>query len=161
MSLEAAAQTLLQELCAQFPLGYTARIAWRGYRVSAGMAYYKTGIIGLSRIVLQDEAQMQLTLRHEYAHLLAYVRHGKAGAGHGEPWKQAMIDLGLPPKVRHNYEVQRNAKRQQVGYLCQRCGTVLVRSRRLPRRRRYIHNGCGGSIKYAWTRQVMPQAQAT
>lgn len=161
MDLQSSAQALLLELCERFPIGYTPKIAWRGYRVSAGMAYYKTGIIGLSKTVIQTEEQMQDTLKHEYAHLLAYKRHGRAGIGHGDPWKQAMIDVGLQPKVRHCYEVQRNSPRQQVGYTCQRCGTVLVRNRKLPKRRRYIHNGCGGAIKYAWTRPVMPSAQAT
>ena len=69
--------------------------------------------------------------------------------------EQAMVDLGLEPKVCHTYPVQRNSKRQEVGYLCQRCGTTLVRSRRLPLKRRYMHAGCGGTVKYAWTRQVM------
>jgi SprT protein len=101
------------------------------------------------------------TLVHEYAHLLAYRRHGRHGIGHGPRWKEAMADLGAAPKVRHNYEVQRNSSRQEVAYTCQKCGAILVLSRKLPKRRRYVHNGCGGPIKFAWARAVMPQPSDT
>lgn len=151
---------MLQQLCLEHPLGYTPRIVWKSYRVSAGMAYYKTGVIGLSRTVIDDEQKLHDTLVHEYAHLLAYKRCGKAGAGHGEPWQQAMRELGLQPKVYHSYPVQRNATRQQVAYQCTRCGTTLLRSRRLPKRRKYVHANCGGPIKYAWTKAVMPAAHS-
>lgn len=154
MDLQTEARALLLQLCDNHPLGYVPKLAWRGYRVSAGMAYYKLGAIGLSRYVVKDEPQMRDTLKHEYAHLLAYYRHGKAGCGHGEPWRQAMRDLGLEPKVYHGYEVFRNRRRQEVGYLCERCGVTLIRSRRLPGRRRYVHTGCGGVIKFAWARAV-------
>lgn len=156
MSLPQSAEFILAELSASHPLGYVPQIVWRGYRVSAGMAYYRIGAIGLSRTVITTEQQLRDTLVHEYAHLLAYHRHGKKGVGHGPPWKQAMVDLGAPPKVRHNYEVQRNERRQEVAYQCQKCGALLMRSRKLPKRRRYIHNNCGGPIKFAWARAVMP-----
>ncbi len=58
------------------------------------MAYYRIGTIGLSRTVITNEQQLRDTLVHEYAHLLAYVRYGRKGVGHGPPWKQAMTDLG-------------------------------------------------------------------
>lgn len=158
MNLDSIARELLASLCASHPMGYTPRLEWRGYRVSAGMAYYQAGVIGLSRTVIRDEAQMRDTLVHEYAHLLAYVRNGKSAIGHGCHWQRAMRDLGAEPKVRHSYPVLRNSTRQQVGYLCQKCGAILVRSKRLPRKRRYIHTDCGGSIRYAWTRQVTTAA---
>jgi predicted SprT family Zn-dependent metalloprotease len=58
-----------------------------------------------------------------------------------------MTDLGLPPKVRHNYAVQRNEARQQVHYKCLNCGAIIVRKKRLPSRRRYLHASCGGDLK--------------
>jgi len=160
-SLAHFAEQVLSELCAAHPLGYVPKIAWRGYRVSAGMAYYRIGTIGLSKTIIHDEARLRDTLVHEYAHLLAYQRHGRRGVGHGAPWKQAMFDLGAAPKVRHDYEVQRNSRRQEVAYQCQRCGALVLRSRKLPKRRRYIHTDCGGTIKFAWSRAVMPQASIT
>jgi len=131
MDLQASAESLLNTLAAQFPLGYMPRLVWRGYRVSAGMAYYKEGVIGLSRVVISDEEKMRSTLIHEYAHLLAVARKGRSAAGHGDSWKQAMRDLGVEPRVRHTYPVQRNGKRQEVAYTCQRCGTVPLRARSL------------------------------
>lgn len=161
MPFDATVDEVLTSLCARHPIGYTPEVVWRGYRVSAGIAYYRRGVIGLSKFVIKDEQAARATLVHEYAHLLAYTRHGQRGVGHGEAWRQAMRDLGAEPRVCHCYEVQRNARKQEVGYQCQRCGTVLVRHRRLPKRRRYVHLGCGGAIKYAWTRPVIPSPQPT
>ncbi|MEZ0325984.1 MAG: SprT-like domain-containing protein [Fimbriimonas sp.] len=145
--LRELAEQHLDDLCARFPLGYRPVLLWKALRVSAGLAYYKEGRIALSSIVLTDEANMRETLTHEYAHLLAVFRHGQKGAGHGAPWKKAMLDLGLEPKVRHRFEVQRNTPRQKVVYRCKKCQKLIERSRRLPRRRVYVHSGCGGAIK--------------
>jgi predicted SprT family Zn-dependent metalloprotease len=111
------------------------------------MAYYKKGEIALSSVVLVSQEQVQATLVHEYAHLLAVKRHGMRAGAHGAAWRQAMIDLGAEPKVRHNYEVLRNKPRQQVTYLCVKCGKEFDRTRRLPKRRKYVHASCGGALK--------------
>jgi predicted SprT family Zn-dependent metalloprotease len=141
------ADTVLHDLCHRFPLSYVPKLFWKPYRVTAGMAYYRTGAIGLSSIVLKDSVSVKETLVHEYAHLLAVHRRGERGKGHGEPWRQAMRDLGVEPKVRHNYQVERNKARQRVDYQCLRCGELIVRKRRLPRRRHYIHAVCGGDLR--------------
>lgn len=145
--LREAADRRLRELVETFPLGYVPKLVWRGYRVTAGLAYYGRGVIGLSWKVLKDEASVLSTLTHEYAHLLAVARHGSAGAGHGPAWRQAMMDLGQEVKVHHNYEVERNVSRQKVHYVCRKCGANIQRSRRLPSRRKYLHVGCGGEIR--------------
>jgi SprT protein len=116
-------------------------------RVTAGVAYYRVNRIGLSRNLLTDAERLKKTLVHEYAHLLAWERHGQRGVGHGAPWKQAMKDLGAPPERTHCYEVERNAVRQRVTYQCQRCGAQFTRARRLPKRRKYVHTRCGGGLK--------------
>jgi predicted SprT family Zn-dependent metalloprotease len=141
------AHSLLGELCEKFPIGYIPRLVWRPYRVTAGMAYYRSRTIGLSSIVLKEETSLRETLIHEYAHLLAFYRRGERGKGHGEPWRQAMQDLGQAPRVRHSYEVSRNKARQQVDYQCLKCGATIMRKRRLPGRRRYIHAVCGGDLR--------------
>jgi SprT protein len=152
--LRIAAANRLKELCERFPLGYEPELVWRGYRVTAGLAYYRKGVIGLSYRVLKDESHVLDTLVHEYAHLLAVARHGPRAAGHGDPWKQAMQDLGQEAKVRHNYPVERNTPRQKVTYVCLRCGKPLVRARRLPRRKRYIHANCGGDLRLASVEKI-------
>ncbi len=145
--LASYAEEVLCGLCRSHPLGYQPNLVWKNLRVTAGVAYYKQGLIALSLRVLLDEESLRATLTHEYAHLLAYLRHGQKGAGHGEPWRQAMRDLGETPKVRHNYEVERNTPRQQVTYNCLRCGKAIIRARRLPKRRKYIHANCGGDLR--------------
>lgn len=126
---------------------YVPKVVWRRYRVTAGIAYYRTCIIGLSSIVLKDAEAVRETLLHEYAHLLAVHRHGPAAANHGPAWQQAMRDLGVKPEVRHTYAVERNVARQRVTYVCVRCGAAIVRTRRLPKSRKYVHTDCGGSLR--------------
>jgi SprT protein len=152
--LEAQAEVLLTEACERFPMGYRPRIEWRSLRVTAGVAYYQEQRIALSKLVLKTPEQLRETLLHEYAHLLAVHRAGRKGIGHGAPWKQAMIDLGLEPKVHHKFDVKRNQSRQEVVYLCKRCGSEIIRKRKLNPRRRYMHLRCGGLIKFQAVRDV-------
>lgn len=112
------------------------------------MAYYRQKAIGLSTKLITDGDRLYDTLLHEYAHLLAVARYGIRGAGHSAGWKEAMLDLGLSPVVRHKYEVERNGKKQHVVYQCARCKEQFVRRRRLPRNKRYYHVNCGGLIKF-------------
>jgi predicted SprT family Zn-dependent metalloprotease len=145
--LPAYAAQLLAQLCARHPIGYVPKLIWKNLRVSAGMAYYRQGAIGLSRLILTDQERVRATLIHEYAHLLAVARHGRRAANHGPFWQAAMRELGEEPTVRHTYEVARNQPRQSVSYTCVRCGAVLQRSRRLPRTRKYVHAACGGPVR--------------
>jgi predicted SprT family Zn-dependent metalloprotease len=154
------AEEILREAMARFPLRYVPEITWKKLRVSAGMAYYRTGTIGLSTLILDTPEKLRLTLLHEYAHLLAVERHGRKAANHGVYWKQAMIDLGLEPKIRHNYECARNTARQRVTYRCQKCGAHIERSRRLPRNRRYVHARCGGGLRLFSVQSATIEAQS-
>lgn len=159
--LRLIAERTFAELRVKHPLKHGARVEWRNYRVSAGMAYYKLNVIGLSSIVLTTEEAVIDTLIHEYAHLLAYERYGRRGANHGPAWQAAMLELGRPPKVRHSYAVERNTKRQEVGYECLRCGATFIRSRRLPKRRKYVHANCGGDLRLAFIRAKQAAAQTS
>lgn len=145
--LRELAQALLDHLMVQFPLRKRPELGWKSLRVTAGIAYYRTHQIALSTRLLVNEERLRITLIHEYAHLLAVERHGRQAANHGPAWRQAMLDLGLPPIRTHDYEVERNAPRQRVIYQCQHCGVKLVRARRLPKRRKYMHSNCGGGIR--------------
>lgn len=146
-ALEAYAIDLLKQLCERFPMGYVPKLTWKKLRVTAGLAYYQRGEIALSSLVLINEERLRLTLIHEYAHLLAVKRHGRKAAGHGPHWRSAMIELGIEPRVQHNYPVQRNSTQQKVVYRCLKCGYSFNRARRLPRRRKYVHARCGGALK--------------
>ncbi len=152
--IEALAHTILLETCSSHPMGYTPLLEWRRMPVTAGLAIYSKRTIALSTILMIDEERLRTTLLHEYAHLLAFHRAGRKGAGHGPPWRQAMIDLGLDPKVHHNYEVKRNKPKQEVVYKCKKCGLEIIRKRRLTARRRYYHVQCGGQIAFQAIRSV-------
>lgn len=141
------AEDLLKSLFAKFPMAKSPRIVWKSLRVSAGLARFTTQEIVLSRQILTTEQQVADTLVHEYAHLLSFDRYGRKGAGHGPLWRKTMLELGAKPEVFHKYECQRNQKRQQVEYKCQKCGFAYVRHRRLPKNRIYLHRNCGGKLK--------------
>jgi len=146
-TLIAAADAALAEATQKFPLKEPPKVIWKGYRVTAGMAYYKIGTIGLSFRVLTTPEAVRETLLHEYAHLLAFQRHGQKAANHGPFWQKAMLDLGQKPVVRHKYEVERNVSRQKITYECVKCKKTFLRNRRLPMKRKYVHVNCGGELK--------------
>jgi SprT protein len=146
--LGSVAYEVLAEANSRFPLSYSPALEWRRYSVTAGMAHYQKGVISLSAVVLKEPGQVRETLLHEYAHLLAFDRHGRSGAGHGRHWKQAMVDLGLEPKVHHKYDVVRNQSRQTVVYRCKKCGFILEKKRKFQKGRRYFHRQCGGQIMF-------------
>lgn len=141
------AERELDRLCASHPLGYRPALEWRPFRTTAGMAYFRRRAIGLGAAVLTTPERLTDTLVHEYAHLLAFARHGARGVGHGPAWRQAMTELGAEPCVHHTYAVARNAPRQRVVYRCVRCGAAIERRRRLPKGTTYVHAGCGGGLK--------------
>lgn len=141
------AHRLLAELARAHPLRRNPTLEWRRYRTTAGRAFYDRWAIALSESLIVDEDRLRDTLFHEYAHLMAFERHGMAGRGHGAAWKHAMRELGLEPEVKHRYPCRRNVPRRTVTYRCKRCGVAIVRRRRLPRKGRWVHAGCGGSIQ--------------
>lgn len=151
------AETTLIALLAQYPLGYAPRLEWRNYRTTAGRAHFEQRLITLSQVVLKSPEQVVSTLKHEYAHLLAFARFGRKGTGHGPAWRQAMLDLGEQPKVTHSYAVIRNTSRQVVLVQCTKCGETFTRKRALPKRRKYMHVRCGGLIRTLGAERVGSQ----
>lgn len=131
-----------------FPIKAKPLIVWKSLRVTAGQAFLDRNLICLSSILIHDEARLIETLVHEYAHLLAYHRHGRKGANHGPLWQQAMADLGAKPEVRHRYTVERNQRRRAVIYRCAKCGLEFSKGRMLNKRRKYYHNNCGGQVQF-------------
>ena len=158
-SLKNLAGEILKELLAKWPLGFTPQLVWRNLRVTAGSADMRARCISLSRLLLTDADRLSTTLVHEYAHMLAIMRSGPSAAGHGEAWKKAMRDLGMDPKRTHDYPVCRNQAHQEVSYRCVRCGHLIVRKRRLPSKRRYVHAGCGGALRFEGARPREPKAE--
>ena len=83
-----------------------------------------------------SEAEVDKTLRHELAHLLARDRSGrKRIAPHGDEWRQACVDLGIPNEGRtHQLPFVRYQQKRKFFYRCPSCEEVLSRVRK-PRRK--------------------------
>lgn len=153
LDVQDVAERRLGELAITHPIGYTPELEWRSLRVTAGLADFRRRAIILSSILITDSERLESTLLHEYAHLMAFARHGRRGGGHGAAWRTAMLELGRQPTVTHSYAVERNVPRQAVAYRCQACGAEFVRRRKLCSRFAYRHVGCGGRLLHAWTQR--------
>ncbi len=105
-------------------------------RSTAGMAYPGKALVTLNpRLREFGEAEISRTLRHELAHLLAHERAGRRRiAPHGEEWRRACRDLGLPDEKRtHELPLPRRAVSRPYHYRCPVCGAQLARVRPLRR----------------------------
>lgn len=128
------------------PSALVPAIEWTNYPTAAGRAYLQERKICLSRVVLKTHAHVYDTVLHEYAHLVVYARHGRKAKPHGPEWRQVMADLGIPPKVTHDYPVERRTVARRYSFRCNACGFILWRVRPFKRNRIYSHVGCGGSF---------------
>ena len=120
-------------------------VAWHGRLTStAGLARPDQALILLNPRLRAFPFEVDRTLRHELAHLLAFDRaRGRRIAAHGQEWKRACADLGIPGESRcHTLPLPR---RKVVGrhlYRCPRCGFVLQRVRPIKPRRRLACHAC-------------------
>jgi predicted SprT family Zn-dependent metalloprotease len=85
------------------------------------------------RAVVNDE--IERTLRHELAHLLAQWRAGRRRiAPHGSEWRQACRDLGIADEARcHNLPFVTKAYSRRYIYRCPNCKEEFPRVRRIRR----------------------------
>lgn len=135
-ALEAVARDLLcrqgaAELAARVQVEWSTRL-----RTAAGRAKSRAARILLNRrLCAHGEREIDQTLRHELAHLLAQYRAGRRRvAPHGAEWRVACADLGIPGEARcHNlpFPVQRRARRYL--YVCPHCERDFPRTRPLRR----------------------------
>jgi predicted SprT family Zn-dependent metalloprotease len=129
--LEARARGMLRGLgCRE--LATRVKVRWNPrLRSTAGLASYSNCTVTLNpRLTQFGEAEVDATLRHELAHLLAKFRAGRRRiAPHGPEWKQACADLGLPGEKRcHNLPLPRREVARKHFYQCPSC---LVEVRRV------------------------------
>jgi len=105
-------------------------------RSTAGMAYAREGRVALNPGLKELPDELDRTLRHELAHLLARDRVGmrKRIEPHGKEWQQACIDLGIPGESRcHSIPWERKRMARRHIYQCRKCGVRLERVRPLKR----------------------------
>lgn len=60
--------------------------------------------IVISERICNDEALFYDVIRHEYAHMLLYIRHPLGKHGHDEVWKAACREVGCEPKATRKTE---------------------------------------------------------
>ena len=137
LRLEAEARELLRAIGAHnlVPL---VRVVWSArLRTAAGRAEYNRSLITLNPLLREHgEAEIQRTLRHELAHLLAHSRRGRRRiAPHGPEWRQACRDLGIGDEARcHSLPFPRQTLARPFLYRCPQCAREFPRVRRLRRR---------------------------
>lgn len=126
------------------------RVFWNpGLRTTAGLAVWSDRMVVLNPKLLEvSAAEVQRTLRHELAHLLAKHRVGRHRIeAHGEEWHQACADLGIPNEARcHDLPFKRRRVMRKFFYACPECSTILARVKILRRKAACIkccrkHNG--------------------
>jgi len=137
---DAALEVIARELlCGHnaLPLAARVKVEWSArLRSAAGRAEYRGARVLLNRrLCAFGEAEIDRTLRHELAHLLAQFRAGRRRiAPHGPEWRVACFDLGIGGETRCHtlpFPIQRRARRYH--YVCPNCRRDFPRTRPLRR----------------------------
>ena len=134
--LERKAREMLQTLDAA-ELAASVQVEWNARLFSAaGRADYRRQLVSLNpRLREHDAAEIDRTLRHELAHLLAHFRAGRRRvAPHGTEWRKACRDLGIANESRTHalpFPIKRRAR--PYLYECPRCRKEFPRARRIKR----------------------------
>lgn len=132
--LTRTARILLQAI-GETQLAQNVRVHWNPrLRSTAGRAYRARTRVELNPALVTVEGdELDRTLRHELAHLVAYRRARKRRiAPHGPEWQDACCDLGIPGENRcHTLDFPRGRQRRQFAYVCLHCGKEIRRVRRI------------------------------
>ena len=112
------------------------RVEWNSrLRTAAGRADYREKLISLNPRLTEHPAEIDRTLRHELAHILAQFRGGRRRISpHGVEWQQACVDLGIADEKRcHNLPFPVRTYAARFVYRCPSCRQEFSRVRRLRR----------------------------
>ena len=112
------------------------RVEWNSrLKTSAGRADYRKKLILLNPRLFEHPAEIDRTLRHELAHILAQFRAGRRRIlAHGDEWRAACRDLGIADEKRcHNLPFASRTYATRFVYRCPNCKQEFPRVRRLRR----------------------------
>jgi len=130
--LEARARDLLKPLKCE-ALAKRVCVRWNArMRSTAGTALVAKALVTLNpRLREFGDEEVDRTLRHELAHLLAHYRAGRRRiAPHGPEWLQACRDLGLHDEKRcHTLPLPRRTHTARHFYRCPACAQEVRRVR--------------------------------
>ena len=134
--LEARARELLRPIAPK--LSHLISVGWNPrLKTTAGVAIAARWEIWLNPALKQiSEVEIDRTLTHELAHLIAQHRHGtRRISPHGTEWRQACRDLGIPDEGRtHQLPFENRRMKRRYRLHCPKCGLSHERVR-LPRGR--------------------------
>jgi predicted SprT family Zn-dependent metalloprotease len=143
LSLEAKARDLLRGIGCDALAGKVRVIFNTRMTSTAGTANHAKSLITLNpRITEFGEAEVDTTLRHELAHLVARERCARRRiAPHGSEWRAACALLGIAGESRcHTLPLPRRVVARRHLYRCGGCGEEIRRTR--PFRRRVACLAC-------------------
>ena len=112
------------------------RVEWNSrLKTAAGRADYRQKLILLNPRLSEHPAEIDRTLRHELAHVLAQFRVGRRRIlPHGVEWRQACRDLGITDEKRcHNLPFPVSERARRFLYKCPNCQRDFPRTRRIKR----------------------------
>jgi SprT protein len=112
------------------------RVEWNSrLKTAAGRADYRQKLISLNPQLIKHPTEIDRTLRHELAHILAQFRAGRRLIlPHGADWRQACRDLGIADERRcHNLPFPVNERTRRYLYRCPHCERDFPRARRIKR----------------------------
>ena len=133
--LETTARELLRSLGAARTAG-DLRVEWNPrLKTAAGRADCRQRLISLNPRLVEHPTEIDRTLRHELAHILAQFRAGRRRIPpHGGEWRQACVDLGIAGEKRcHNLPFPAQIYAARFVYRCPNCRQEFPRVRRMRR----------------------------
>jgi SprT protein len=134
-SVEITARELLRSLGAA-RIANELRVEWNSrLKTAAGRADYRQKLISLNPQLIEHPTEIDRTLRHELAHILAQFRAGRRRIPpHGVEWWQACVDLGIADEKRcHNLPFPARTYAARFVYRCPNCRQEFPRVRRVRR----------------------------
>jgi SprT protein len=135
LALELQARELLRSLGAN-RIATELRVDWNSrLKTAAGRADYRQKSISLNPRLVEHPGEIDRTLRHELAHILAQFRAGRRRISpHGPEWQHACHDLGIADEKRCHtipFPARRHAPR--FIYRCPNCRHDFPRVRKIKR----------------------------
>ena len=112
------------------------RVEWTSrLKTAAGRADCRQKLISLNPRLIEHPNEIDRTLRHELAHILAQFRAGRRRIPpHGGEWQQACVDLGIADEKRcHNLPFPARIYAARFVYRCPNCRQEFPRVRRVRR----------------------------
>jgi SprT protein len=136
VDLETEARQLLRSLGAK-RIATKLRVEWNSrLKTAAGRADYREKLISLNPRLVEHPAEIDRTLRHELAHILAQFREKSRRriSPHGPEWQQACRDLGIAGEKRcHTLPFPAKHYAPRFIYRCPNCRQDFHRVRRIKR----------------------------